>query len=66
MIVRLKDRVSCTTQEERLCFNSMIVRLKGNALYASAQDMKFQFYDSPIKRFREERMGWSGAFVSIL
>jgi len=38
-------------------FNSMIVRLKVNAIDSTMVNVGFQFYDSPIKRTRAVRSG---------
>ena len=52
MIVRLKVSIPLICPKIFECFNSMIVRLKVLSINSVATaKAKFQFYDSPIKRF---------------
>ena len=54
MIVRLKGHNSALRTLYKDGFNSMIVRLKGGqGISLSLKCLRFQFYDSPIKRFRK-------------
>ena len=59
MIVRLKDTPTHTKKTTGPGFNSMIVRLKATSpTQYFGYSIKFQFYDSPIKR--RKRVGKGG------
>ena len=66
MIVRLKARLDDEIVTEIIGFNSMIVRLKEEGRIVTALRVRFQFYDSPIKRGSGCSLPNPTTYVSIL
>ena len=67
MIVRLKVVAAFKISSELCGFNSMIVRLKGYTNMSNKTNTGvFQFYDSPIKSVKPDRVNALILLVSIL